>query len=342
MKANRCMSKKIILFADIYERFSELDSKLKQEWESRKSLDYLMEILKNLGYEVELIEPKVNLEFFLSNLKSYSRDETIFFNLIEGFTSRNREGYIPSLAEFLGYPYIGSDAYTMAITLDKFLTKKIARDISIPTLDSKKWNPNSVDIFEKNFPIFLKPNGEGSSLGIHSENICRNQEELDTVSKKLFSQFFEIISEPYLSGSDLTLGIFGNYDSYTATKVGRIEYDALVYDANTKSKSEMPEKLFFDLEKSLELEIQTYSISLCSELKISGYARLDWKFDAFGIPHFLEINATPGLSFFYSSLPICYQYSFGDYSSMIQLLIDLSLIRYKQDSSFDYGKFSKK
>jgi D-alanine-D-alanine ligase len=342
MKSNRCMSKKIILFADIYESFSELDSRLKQEWESRASIEYLMEVLKILDYEVELIEPKINLEFFLSNLKSYSRENTIFFNLVEGYTSRNREGYIPSLAEFLGFPYIGSDAYTMAISLDKFLTKKIAKELSIPTLDSKKWNLNSPEIFETTFPVFLKPNSEGSSLGIHSENICRNQEELDVVSKKLLSQFFEIISEPYLSGYDLTVGVFGNYDSYAPTKVARIEYKTSVYDEKIKSKSEMPEKLFFDLDKTIELEIQRYSISLCSELKVNGYARLDWKLDEFGKPFFLEINATPGLSFYYSSLPICYQHSFGDYTSMIQMLIDLSLIRYKQDLSFDYGKFSKK
>ena len=125
-------NKKVILLADIHDSFPNLNSEDKQEWESKKSIYYLIETIFNLGYDVVLLEPKKGKLAVLETLKSILENpniDCILFNLIEGFRSRNREGYIPAIGEFLGIAYTGSDAYAQNISLDKHLTKLIINDL---------------------------------------------------------------------------------------------------------------------------------------------------------------------------------------------------------------------
>jgi len=102
--------KKVILLADIHDSLPDLNSAFKQEWESRESIQFLMDTILKLEYEVILLEPKKSKLKILDILKdivgSDSISDFILFNLVEGFSSRNREGYIPSLAEFFGIPFI--------------------------------------------------------------------------------------------------------------------------------------------------------------------------------------------------------------------------------------------
>ncbi len=330
------MLPKVIIFADIYDSFQEFNSILKQEWESKKSIDYLIEIIQSLNYEVQLIEPlKAN---FLNKINFAI--ETIFFNLCEGFESRNRESYIPNLAEFFGCAYTGSDSYAINISIDKSLTKDIVKKNNIPT--KKYLKINSFDEIDFKYPAFIKPNLEGSSLGIDSKNIIQNKFELNQKIKELLPIYNELILEEYLSGDDLTIGVIGNYPDYKTTKVARIKYPNKIYDSKTKSKSEMPEKLFFNIDTNLEKKIALDSILLAKELKIDGFARIDYKLDERNNPFFLEINLTPGISKFYSSFPICYEASFGNYTELIQEILNLAVINFKKNSKFNYGKLIKK
>ena len=47
----------------------------------------------------------------------------LIFNTAEGRRGRAREAFYPALFEELGFPYTGSDAYVLTVTLDKWLTK---------------------------------------------------------------------------------------------------------------------------------------------------------------------------------------------------------------------------
>lgn len=337
-------NKKVILLADIHDSFPNLNSEDKQEWESKKSIYYLIETIFNLGYDVVLLEPKKGKLAVLETLKSILENpniDCILFNLIEGFRSRNREGYIPAIGEFLGIAYTGSDAYAQNISLDKHLTKLIINDLAIPT--KKSYLIQSILDLPRipNFPLFLKPNGEGSSLGVGNASIVRNSAELATKVGKLLEKFDSILVEEFLEGEDLTLGVIGNYPNYEATSVGILSYPSQVYGEEIKSKDSMPETISFTLDKILEKKIQQDSIRICQRLKVFGYARLDWKLDTKGNPFFLEINLTPGLSRYYSSLPICYEESLGKYSDLIKKVLQFGYDNYNTNKFFDYGKLEK-
>ena len=103
----------------------------------------------------------------------------------------------------------------------------------------------------------------------------------------------------------------------------------------------MPETISFTLDEILKKKIQQDSIRICQRLKVFGYARLDWKLDTKGNPFFLEINLTPGLSRYYSSLPICYEESLGKYSDLIKKVLQFGYDNYNTNKFFDYGKLEK-
>jgi D-alanine-D-alanine ligase len=175
-------------------------------------------------------------------------------------------------------------------------------------------------------------------LGISEANVVKNHVELECRVEELLEKFDSVLLEEFLKGDDLTLGVFGNYPKYEASSVAKIHYPSNVYSEEIKSKESMPETLSFSLEKKIEQKIQKDSIEICKKIRISGYARLDWKCDANGNPFFLEINLTPGLSRFYSSLPICFEANLGKYSDLIKKVLQIGYENYNTNKFFDYGK----
>jgi D-alanine-D-alanine ligase len=132
------MSYRIILIADIYPDNIKSSKHFYQEWESRDSINYLANVISSFAYIPEIIEPIKNRDKLLSELfsiiKNREESKTILWNLVEGFYSPNREAYIPSLAEFFGIPFVGSDASAQILSLNKKLTLDIAKSLGIPIL----------------------------------------------------------------------------------------------------------------------------------------------------------------------------------------------------------------
>ena len=93
-------------------------------------------------------------------------DVDLVWNIGEGYGSRNREAWAPVLCEMHGIPYLGSDAYALTVTLDKVLTKQIARVLDIPTTDcqvipyceASRHDPVSA-------PVAFPGSGSGSGSG---------------------------------------------------------------------------------------------------------------------------------------------------------------------------------
>ena len=57
------------------------------------------------------------------------------------------------------------------------------------------------------FPIIIKPNNEGSSLGARS---IKNIQELKQTSKLLFKKYSELIIEQYIGGQEIQVAVLNN------------------------------------------------------------------------------------------------------------------------------------
>ncbi|EMY77541.1 D-alanine--D-alanine ligase C-terminal domain protein [Leptospira weilii serovar Ranarum str. ICFT] len=364
----------VLIYADLHEFEGEFPEIYKQEWESSRSVEAILELLSEVGERPELIATPGEL---LEKLKRYCdfdfTERPVLFHLMEGFCSRNRESLIPAAAELFGFPHTGSDVYCQNLSLDKNLTRIFAQSIGVPIAPGflirsqkdfvppkKKSIGSKESSFESNgssacpkfnfvvpkgfsFPGFLKPAGEGSSLGIGEESVVSDEKDLCLKLSSKSEVFFPYLVEEYLTGTEYTISVIGSAIlGYRAGSAGRLVLrDDLkveeVYGEKTKSKSVMPETLVFDCPKDLETFFREQSVLLCESLGTSGPARLDWKLDSLGNPFFLEINLTPGLSPFYSTFPICYRQSLGDEKTLFQEILQIARLDFETDR-FLYSK----
>src|SRR6476659_7042154 len=112
------------------------------EYDSAETVSAIAAAIEAAGHEVEKVEvsgPAANLLEKLDRI-----DPDIIFNTAEGTSGRMREAFYPGLFEELGIPYTGSDAYTNAITLDKWLTKLMVQRAGIES-------PRGILVTSRNF-----------------------------------------------------------------------------------------------------------------------------------------------------------------------------------------------
>lgn len=241
------------------------------------------------------------------------------FNLAEGYAGRNRESYVPSLLEFLGIPHSGSDALTLAISLDKALTKILmchhgVRTPGFSVIDCRGAvsAPAGGETPPLHFPSFLKPLREGSSKGIRQSSVVHNTAQL----KKEYARYrkdygnIPLIAENYIRGREITVGVLGTRDpkvlGLMEIRWKKNEKRDFIYPLEVKRdwrklvKYLVPAPLAPKLRKEIsEMALKAHQILECCDV-----SRVDFRVNEKGVPYFIEINPLPGLSPDYSDLVI--------------------------------------
>ncbi|HEY0880474.1 MAG TPA: D-alanine--D-alanine ligase, partial [Archangium sp.] len=107
------------------------DSEEEAEFDTEETVNALAAAIERLGHRVEKMEVSGPASRTVARLEAFSPD--LIFNTAEGRRGRFREAFFPALFDELGFPFTGSDAYALAVTLDKQLTKLILREDGIRT-----------------------------------------------------------------------------------------------------------------------------------------------------------------------------------------------------------------
>ena len=228
------------------------------------------------------------------------------FNIAEGIRGEAREAQIPAMLEMLGIPYSGSGVTTLAITLDKRRTKEVLLANGIRTPKFQLLSRAEELRSDLDFPLFLKPNGEGSSRGITARSLVSSEEELDAVATEMVAKYRQpVLAEEYLTGREFTVGLLGNppeilpvvevgfeslpagaprFDCYEVKWI----YDSLDagYDTTTCPAN---------LDEDLRSRIEKAATESFDALEVRDLCRLDLRLDGDGEPSVFDVNALPGL-----------------------------------------------
>jgi D-alanine--D-alanine ligase len=176
------------------------------EFDSPETIDAIAGVLERAGHEVERLEVSGPASRVIARLEALMPD--LIFNIAEGHKGKTREAFYPSLFDELGVPFTGSDAYTLCVTLDKMLTKRILSGFGVPTPRARLISRATLEsgaLDDMTFPVIVKPNFEGSSKGISGAfSVCEDAYELaEVVDRQLGRYEAGLIVERYLRGIDV-------------------------------------------------------------------------------------------------------------------------------------------
>ena len=289
------------------------------EYDTAETVNAIATAIEAAGHEVEKVEvsgPAANL---LERLEAIDPD--IIFNTAEGgagVRGRMREAFYPSLFEEVAIPYTGSDAYTCAVTLDKWLTKLLCDRAGIDTARGVLVTPRNFEsIVERGaglaFPVIVKPNHEGSSKGIYNgllgSSVVKEPKDLGGALKAALRQYPDgVLVEEYIEGLDIAVGYLDGvgHDNGLLTPVElQIENSAgsglsafNIYDYRLKNvdTQRVQYRCPANLPRDVAARLRAISGDVIRTLGLRDIARLDYRVTSEGRIFLLEANALPALS----------------------------------------------
>lgn len=268
------------------------------EFDHPSTIDVIAGAIESQGYKVKRIGNVSNL---LEKIDKLNVD--IVFNISEGLTGRNRESQVPMLLEMARVPFVGADALTLALTLDKVMAKKvfIAEKIPTPKFFEIK-DTGSLDIDHLKFPLIVKPRFEGSSKGLSENSRVENREGLIAQAEYIVNTYQQpALVEEFISGQEFTVVVIGNSQPEALPIVqvkidGKLKLNDKFYTFSRITSDRLeyicPAHINNDLKNKIsELAIKTYNAVECRD-----FGRIDFRVDNDGNIYVLEINPLPSLS----------------------------------------------
>jgi D-alanine-D-alanine ligase len=226
------------------------------------------------------------------------------FNIAEGEGRRCREAVPAAVCELLGIPFTGSDALTLAVTLDKAVARRlVSPEVPVARGALVETEADEVELLTLQYPVIVKPNDEGSSKGIRENALVFNFDAAGERCRFLRARYCcPVLVEEFLSGMEVTVGVAGN--GRRARILGMMEIapagdeTPFVYSVEVKRdfrrrvRYYVPPRLDSKTIESLQsLALKAFHLLGCRDI-----ARMDFRLDASGRPHFLECNPLPGLN----------------------------------------------
>jgi D-alanine-D-alanine ligase len=262
----------------------------------------------------------------------------------------------------IGVPYTAAHVLGLALTLDKAMTKRVLAHHGLPTPRFQEFvTPDDPLDPKLRFPLFAKPNCEGTGKGITEKSILTDAGELRDYVTHLNQAYRQtVLVEEYVDGRDLTCGLVGNLDGaalaapipidclsplhgrtgvdYAGVHLFPIsEVDYSVYAPGTEpvysNRLKVPLADQYrglcpaPIPESTAAEIRRLTLEVFRVTKSLDMARVDFRLDRrTGLPQILEINALPGITPT-SDLTLCAEAEGWTHADLIVAVLDAAICR---------------
>ncbi|MCW8850930.1 MAG: D-alanine--D-alanine ligase [Melioribacteraceae bacterium] len=272
--------------------------------------------VKALGYNVKIIDPAYGLnqpekiEDYFSDCDCGSLSNENYIKVINSSIFSDvdlviialhgkwgEDGTIQSLLELKGIKYTGSGVLGSSLSMDKARSKVMFTHFGVST---PKWIEATVEselIFIKNeienkfnYPIIVKPNDQGSTIGLTK---CSSDSDLGE-ALKLALQFSKVaLIEEFIVGREIAVGIINGQVLPLLEIIPKHE----IYDYECKYTDGMSEYIVpAKIDSNIEEELKRQAKIAFESLGCEDYGRVDFRLTADGKPYCFEINTLPGMT----------------------------------------------
>lgn len=279
------------------------------EGDEFKTIKALGTAIESNGHTVTYLKIDKNI---YHNLEAKKQNIDLLFNFAEGIgIGSDREAQIPMLAEILGIKHTGPGPLSAALILNKSRAKEIWKANRVKTA---KWqlftNLDDKLIKDLAFPLIVKPNSEGSGIGIKSNSIVKNQKELSSAIATILDKYHQpALVEEFLPGREFTVAIIGNGKDAFTLPIVEVNFEAFpkdvphvdtfeakfVYGATGVAEMTKTEFCPAPVTDKLAKEINQAAMSAYHTIDCLDFGRIDLRMGADGKVYVMEINHPPGL-----------------------------------------------
>lgn len=206
------------------------------------------------------------------------------------------DGKIQGYFDLLNIPYSACSVLASAITFDKDITKQLLKDVNINMAKSVLLNgrDNEMGMITKllTYPLFVKPNKNGSSYGVSK---VKKAEDLEAAVIKAFNYDDEVLVEEFIDGRELAAGIIEDNGELICLPITEIKTENEFFDYEAKYLGKSTEITPAEITIDQQKRCNDFTRTIYKTLKLSGAVRIDYflKGDDF---YLLEVNTIPGLS----------------------------------------------
>lgn len=215
------------------------------------------------------------------------------------------DGKLQGYFDCLNIPYTSCDAATSALTFNKRFTVAVAGASGIQVANSVLLIKNQSDSYRienadesvkhLNFPVFVKPNNGGSSIGMSKVNA--HTEELGQAVTKAFKEDTQVLVEEYIKGREFTIGVFKTKGTIITLPMTEVITKNNFFDYEAKYQGASEEVTPAQIDESWAEQIRAAAKKAYSTFNCRGVVRIDFIYDeTAGKPFMLEINTVPGQS----------------------------------------------
>lgn len=346
---------RVAVLANLKENAPVFDGMSEDQWDdldSESTVLSLVNAIREGGHQADFLEADDSI---IDTVRDYKPD--ICFNIAESHFGDSREAQIPAILEKLQIPYTGSKILTLALTLDKPMTKRILAWHNLPTPEFQSFERED-ELLEEGmeFPLFIKPSREGTGMGISYESILHNETELRTQLRYILRKYKQsALVERYIEGREVTIGLVGNLIGPVARRIPKDENAHRIQAGlqflppmevnlepwieaggvygnvlKTDHAADLEYLCPAPLDENMVDELNWLAAAVFRVTGALDVARIDFRLDVHDNfkPYILEINPLPGLMPKLSDIVIEAEADGISHTELVNMILNTALHRY--------------
>ncbi len=218
------------------------------------------------------------------------------FNAIHG--TPGEDGKLQGYFDLLDIPYTSCGVDASSLSFNKFLCNRFIRSFGIQTAASFSFlrgdRIDKIDVLEKlGLPVFVKPSGSGSSVGVSKVN---KPEDFEGAVEKAFREDKRILIEEAIEGREIACGLMRKGKDLIVFPLTEVITSNEFFDYDAKySGGKAREITPAQIPQEAETDIKSISSMLYRQMDCNGFVRFDYILTPTEL-YFLELNSIPGMS----------------------------------------------
>ena len=276
------------------------------EWKTEYDV---VSTLRAAGHEVRPLGVEDELKAVRDEIEGFKPH--VVFTLLEDFHGKViYDQNVASFLELMQIPYTGCNPRGLILARGKDLSKALVhyRRIAVPAFAVFPKRRKVKRPARLALPLIVKSLSEDSSLGISQASVVDTDEKLAERVAFIHERIgTAAIAEQYIEGRELYVGVLGN-ERLRVLPVWELKFGSLAegawpiatqkvkHDPSYQERVGIVDGPAKDLAPEIYSRIQRIAKRVYRALELDGYARIDFRLSADGVPYFIEANPNPEIA----------------------------------------------